>query len=169
MRAIPVTCFLLAVLLVGCDPVGLNRVQLRLSPSPVSGGTNDSAILVDQPNVQEALEILDRVVIPLGFQLSPKPDSGDFIRRYTMSRSGAVEDGPAHSREIPIRVTRTVTGIEVAFDDFGFLAMTPEPALQAFTDTGAAFIKRFGRRQVSTKRFGAANRVRHATSTALDS
>jgi hypothetical protein len=95
--------------------------------------------------VQEALRILDGVVVPLGFEPIPEQPTNTYIRVYMLS-------------QVPIRVSRTQTGIEVSFGEIGFLASTPKPVVRAFEQTRAAFVTRFGRKNVSTKTFGSANK-----------
>jgi hypothetical protein len=130
----------MTVVVAGCDPGGLRRVRLRLPEQPDNSGT----LVVHQPDVQEALRILDGVVVTLGFEPIPDQPSNTYVRVYMLG-------------EIPIRVSRTQTGIEVSFGEVGFLASTPKPVVQAFERTRAAFVSRFGRNNVSTKTFGSAN------------
>ncbi len=150
MRALVAICGLAALLLAGCDPGGLRRVQLRLPPTR----TESSSIAVDQPDVQEALRILDAVVMPLGFQLSPEPLDHGYIRVYKLSHPPATMD---HARAVPIRVTKTPTGIEVSFGDFGLLGGTPEPVVRAFKGARIAFVTKYGYQNVKTKTFGSSN------------
>ena len=153
MSALGVVWVLVAVLLVGCDPAGLRRVQLRLPPAPTESGT----LAIDQPDVREALGIIDTVVIPLGFRLSPEQTDHNYIRVYMLSRPPTTVEGRSYSRDIPVRVTKTPTGMEVAFGEFGFLGGTPEVAVRAFKDVRAAFVKKYGNKHVRTKTFGSAN------------
>ena len=145
MRALLVILFLMVAVVAGCDPGGLRRVRLRLPEPPGSSGT----LVVHQPDVQEALRILDGVVVPLGFDPVPDQPTNTYIRVYMLS-------------QVPIRVSRTQTGIEVSFGEVGFLASTPKPVVRAFEQTRAAFITRFGRKNVGTKTFGSANKVTSA-------
>lgn len=140
MRALVVISALMVVAATGCDPGGLRRVRLRL-PEP---SDNSATLAVYHPDVQEALRILDGVVVPLGFKPIPDQPTNTYIRIYMLS-------------QVPIRVSRTQTGIEVSFGELGFLASTPKPAVRAFEQTRAAFVARFGRKNVSTKTFGSAN------------
>lgn len=153
MSALVVMWVLVAILLVGCDPAGLRRVQLRLPPTPTESGT----LAIDQPNVREALGIIDTVVIPLGFRLGPEQPDHTYIRVYMLSRPPTTVEVRSYPRDIPVRVSKTPTGTEVAFGEFGFLGGTPEVAVRAFKDVRAAFIKKYGNKQVRTKTFGSAN------------
>src|SRR5438105_3361158 len=101
MRALVAIYALAAVLLVGCDPAGLRRVQLRLPSPPIQ----TDSIEIDQPDVQEALGILDTVVTPLGFKLSREQSDHSYVRAYRLSRLPAVVEGRSYSRDVPIRVT----------------------------------------------------------------
>jgi len=141
MRALVVISVLVVVVVAGCDPGGLRRVRLRLPEPPDNSGT----VIVHQPDVQEALWILDGVVVPLGFEPIPDQSTNTYIRVYMLS-------------QVPIHVSRAQTGIEVSFGEVGFLASTPKPAVRAFEQTRAAFVTRFGRKNVSTKTFGSANK-----------
>jgi hypothetical protein len=154
MRALLVIPVVTAVFLAGCDPGGLRRVQVRL-PQPPS---DSSTMVIHQPDVQEALRVLDRVVEPLGFKAVPEQPTNGYVRVYVLSRPPVSVNGQSYSRDVPIRVTKTPAGIEVAFGEFGFLAGTPEPAVRAFKDARAAFVKRYGRKNVGTKTFGSANK-----------
>jgi hypothetical protein len=159
MRALVVISIVMAVFLAGCDPAGLRRVRVQL-PQP----TNDSGtIVIHQPDVQEALRVLDTIVEPLGFKAIPEKSTNGYIRVYMLSRPPVMVDGRSYSRDVPIRVTQTPTGIEVAFGEFGFLAATPEPAVQAFKGARAAFVSRYGSKNVKTKTFGSANKSVQAT------
>src|SRR5436190_9469914 len=120
MRALVIIPLLTAVVLAGCDPGGLRRVQVRL-PQP----TNDSGtIVLDQPDLQEPLRLLDTVVEPLGFTVAPQQASNGYIQVYILSRPPAIVDGRSYPRDVRIRITKTRAGIEVAFGEFGFLAST---------------------------------------------
>lgn len=130
MSALVVMWVLVAALLVGCDPAGLRRVQLRLPPTP----SESSTIAIDQPDVREALGIIDTAVIPLGFRLSPEQPDHNYIRVYMLSRPPATVEVRSYTRDIPIRVTKTPTGTEIAFGEFGFLGGTPEVVVRAFRD-----------------------------------
>jgi len=69
MRALIVNLGVLAVFLNGCDPIG--RVQLRrLSPSGPEGGT----IGLEHSKTKKAFDVLDTVVVPLGFEPQPTAD-----------------------------------------------------------------------------------------------
>ena len=153
MRALVVIVVLTTGLLTGCDPAGLRRVQLRLTQP-----SNDSStIAVTQQDPQEALRLLETVVVPLGFKTTPEQSDDNYIAVYVLSRPPAIVEGRSYSRDVPISVSKTPTGIEVAFGQFGFLATTPEPAVRAFKDTRTAFVKRFGSKHVKTKTFGSPN------------
>ncbi len=130
----------MVALVAGCDPGGLRRVRLRLPEPPDKSGT----LVVYQADVQEALRILDGIVVPLGFEPISDQPTNAYIRVYVLS-------------QVPIRVSRTQTGIEVSFGEVGFLAGTPKPVVRAFEQTRAAFVTRFGRNNVSTETFGLAN------------
>lgn len=153
MRSIVIISVFTIALLTGCDPGGLRRVQLRL---PLA--TKDSSTIeVTQQDLQEALRILEAVVGPLGFESTPEEQNDNYVKVYMLSRPPVTVDGRSYSKDVPIRVSKTLTGIEVAFGHFGFLATTPEPAVRAFKDTRTAFVKRFGSKHVRTKTFGSPN------------
>jgi|ERR1044071_1288551 hypothetical protein len=157
MRAFVAISLVTAFFFAGCDPVGLRRVRVRL-PQP----TNDSGtIVVRQQDVQEALRVLDTVVEPLGFKAAPEQSTSGYIRVYILSGSPVTVDGRSYPRDAPIRVTQTPAGIEAAFGEPGFLGGTPEPAVRAFKDARAAFVRRYGSKNVKTKTFESAN---HAAS-----
>jgi len=153
MRGLVVISLVAAVFVVGCDPGGLRRVRVQL-PQPTS---DSGAIVLHQPDVQEALRVLDGVVEPIGFKATPEQCTNGYIRVYVLSRPPAIVDGRSYPRDVPIRVTQTSAGIEVAFGEFGFLAGTPEPAVRAFKHARAAFANKYGSKNVKTKTFGAAN------------
>jgi hypothetical protein len=113
--------------------------------------------VLDQPDVHEALRVLDTVVEPLGFKVAPEQTTNGYVRVYMLGRPPAIVDGRSYPRDVRIRITKTPTGIEVAFGEFGFLASTPEPAVHAFKDARAAFVSRYGSKNVKTKTFGSAN------------
>jgi hypothetical protein len=140
----------MTVFLTGCDPVGLRRICV-----PVSQRPNDSATIeIHRPDVQEVLRVLDAVVEPLGFKVSPEPTTNGSIRVYWLHRQPATVEGRSDSRNVPIRVIQTPKGMEVAFGHFGFLGGTPEPAVRAFKDARAALVSRYGSKNVKTKTFG---------------
>jgi hypothetical protein len=149
VRAIVIISFFTIALLTGCDPGGLRRVQLRL-PEPTK---DTSTIEVTRQDLQEALRILEAVVVPLGFKATQVEPNDNYIRVYMLHRPSVTVDGRSYSRDVPIHVTKTASGIEVAFGQFGFLASTPEAAVRAFKDTRTAFVKRFGSKHVRTKTF----------------
>ena len=153
MRALVIIPLLMTVVLAGCDPGGLRRVRVRLPQPPNGSGT----IVLDQPDVQEALRVLDMVIEPLGFKVVPEQVTNGYIQVYILSRPPAIVDGRSYPRDVRIRITKTPTGIEVAFGEFGFLASTPEPAVRAFKDARVAFVSRYGSKNVKTKTFGSAN------------
>ena len=75
----------MTVFLTGCDPVGLRRICV-----PVSQRPNDSATIeIHRPDVQEVLRVLDAVVEPLGFKVSPEPTTNGSIRVYWLHRQPA--------------------------------------------------------------------------------
>ncbi|HVV70592.1 MAG TPA: hypothetical protein VHI52_03695 [Verrucomicrobiae bacterium] len=151
MRSL-VVISLSALFLVGCDPGGLRRVRVRLPQF-----TSDNSIKVHQQEVQEALRLLEAVVEPLGFRDAPGQSTNSYLRVYVLSRPPVIVDGRSYSRDVPIRASQTPTGIEVAFGNFGFLGSTPEPAVRAFKEARAAFVSKFGSKNVKTKTFGSAN------------
>lgn len=153
MRAIVTITVFAVALLTGCDPAGLRRVQLRLPEATKSPDT----IEVSSQDLQEALRILEGVVVALGFKGTQIETNNNYIRVYTLSRPPVTVDGRSYSKDVPIRVIKTPTGIEVAFGHFGFLATTPEPAVRAFKETRKAFVERFGSKNVRTKTFGSPN------------
>ena len=94
MRASAFIALFLAVLVCGCDPAGLRRVQLQLrAPSAES-----STIAVDSPDTQEALQILDTVVLHHGFHLAESASGS--VRVYSLSRPPVTVDGRAYTRSI---------------------------------------------------------------------
>jgi len=135
------------VLFCACDPGGLRRVQLQLR-APATSGTN---IAVGSPDVQEALQTLDAVAVRHGFYLG-ESESGD-IRAYSLHRPPVTVDGRVYTRSIHCRVRLTSTGLLVTFGEFGFLASNPE-AEGLFVDVRDAFIKRYGKKNVRSHRFG---------------
>ena len=153
MRPFVIIPLLTAVVLAGCDPGGLRRVQVRLAQPPNDGGT----IVLNQPDVRQAVRVLDKIAEPLGFKVAPEQATNGYIQVYMLSRPPAIVDGRSYPRDVRIRITTIPTGIEVAFGEFGFLASTPEPAVRAFKDARAAFISRYGSRNVKTRTFGSAN------------
>ena len=149
MRAPLFISFLVVAMLVcGCDPAGLRRVQLQLR-APNAGGT--STIAVDSPDTQEALQILDAVVVRHGFHLADT-ESG-YIRVYSLARPPVAVDGRVYTRSIPCRVRLTSTGLLVTFGEFGFL-VTGTDAESLFVDVRNAFIKKYGKKNVRSHRFG---------------
>src|ERR1051326_6759300 len=116
-REIVIICLFAAGLLVGCDPGGLRRVQLRLPQTQNAGGSTAT----NQQDVQETLQILDGVLGPLGFRAVPEPPTNNYIRVYILRQSPVMVEGRSYSRDVPIRVSQTPKGIEVAFGEFGLL------------------------------------------------
>lgn len=150
-----------SVLLAGCDPGGSRRVRVRLHQA----ASGSQAIAVTHQDLQEALRVLDTVVEPLGFKSAPEQSSNDYICVYTFNPPPVTVGKRSYSRDVSIRVSETPLGIEVAFGDFGFLASTPEPAVRAFKDARAAFISRYGSKNVKTKTFGSVKKHVQATAT----
>ena len=165
MRAIVIISVFTVALLTGCDPAGLRRVQLRLPQAT----KEPSTIEVTQQDLQEALRVLDAIVVPLGFKATQLETNDNYIRVYMLSCPPVTVDGRSYSRDVPIRVSKTPAGIEVAFGHFGFLATTPEPAMRAFKDTRTAFVKRFGSKNVRTKTFGSPNKSLRPTPVGVGS
>jgi len=153
MRALVIVSAFAALSFMGCDPAGLRRVRVRLPQAPDAAGT----LAIYQSDVKEALRVLDTVVVPLGFKTTAEQPSNGYVRAYMLSRPPITVDGRSYPTDVPIRVSKTPTGIEVAFGEFGFLASTPEPAVRAFKDARSAFVSRYGGKNVKTKRFGSAN------------
>src|ERR1039458_5747864 len=114
MRSLPFISLLIAALVSGCDPTGLRRVQLQLYPA----NAQTSSIAVDAPDVQEALQIIDAVVLRHGFQPANQSEQG-FIRVYLLSRPPVTVDGRVYSRTLPCRVRLTTSGLEVTFGNYG--------------------------------------------------
>jgi hypothetical protein len=159
MRALVVIWLVMMVLVTGCDPAGLRRVRVQLAQP-----SNDSVtIVIHQPDVQEALRVLDTVVAPLGFKAVTEQSTNGCIRVYMLSRPPVTVDGRSYSRDVPIRVTQTPSGVEIAFGEFGFLGGTPEPEVRAFKYARAAFVRRYGSKNVKTMTFGSANQPLQAT------
>jgi hypothetical protein len=109
---------------------------------------------VDSPDTQEALTVLDTVVVQHGFHLAT-PEPG-YIRVYTLSRPPMTVDGRVYSRTLPCRVRLVSTGLEVTFGNYGLLGANPE-AESLFDDVRTAFIKRYGKQNVKSHRFGTPN------------
>jgi hypothetical protein len=143
-----ISTLVIAILVCGCDPVGLRRVQLQLRAPKAE---NSSTITVDSRDTQEALQILDAVVVRHSFHLTDT-DRG-YVRVYSLARPSVTVDGRVYTRSIPCRVRLTSTGLVVTFGEFGFLATSPE-AESLFADTRDAFIKRYGKKNVWSHRFG---------------
>jgi hypothetical protein len=153
MRALVVIAVFTTALLTSCDPAGLRRVQLRL-PNALN---ESSTIAVTQQDLQEALRILESIVVPLGFKAPPEQPNESYLRVYMLSRPPVIVEGRSYSRDVPICVSKTPAGIEVAFGQFGFLGGTPEAAVRAFKDTRTAFVRSYGSKHVKTETFGSAN------------
>jgi hypothetical protein len=148
MRALYFICLLCAVLVSGCDPTGLRRVQLQLYPSNVQA----SSIAVDAPDVQEALQIIDAVVLRHSFHPASQSEQG-FVRVYLLSRPPVTVDGRVYSRTLPCRVRLTATGLEVTFGNYGLLGANPEAA-SLFDDVSTVLIKRYGKKNIKSHVFG---------------
>jgi hypothetical protein len=148
MRRIFFIC-LLAILVCGCDPAGVRRVQLQFrNPS-----TQSNSIAVDAPDIQEALQILDTAVSQHGFVLSPQPDP-NYIRIYSLpikSYEGEI------FRTIPCRVSLISNGLWVTFGEYGFLGSYYQ-AGPAFKSVRDAFIKRYGKKCVRSRSWGPPNK-----------
>jgi hypothetical protein len=152
----------MAILVLGCDSVGLRRVQLQLRTSPAQSGS----IAVDSSDIQEALQILDAVVLQHGFHLAVDNTSQSehgYIRVYTPSRPRVTVDGRVYTPTIPCRVKLTSTGIEVTFGEYGFLAANPK-AERLFVDVRTAFIKRYGKKNVIDVRINNGYDISHSKS-----
>ena len=143
-----ISSLIMAMLVCGCDPGGLRRVQLQL-PAPNSGGT--SAITVDSTDTQEALQILDAVAIRHGFHLA-ETEVG-CIRVYSLAQPPVTVDGHVYTRSVPCRTRLASSGILVTFGEFGFLRKKTE-AESLFVDVRDSFIKRYGKKNVRSHRFG---------------
>jgi len=148
MRAFPFICLLIVALVSGCDPTGLRRVQLQLYPA----NTQTSTIAVDAPDVQEALQIIDAVVVRHGFHPASQSEQG-FIRVYLLSRPPVTVSGRVYSRTLPCRVRFTATGLEVTFGNYGLLGGNPEAA-SLFDDVRKALIERYGKKNIKSHVFG---------------
>ena len=140
----------LMFLVCGCDPIGLRRVDLQFH----SPGLEGSRISVDSPDIQESLKILDSVLVRHGLQVAQKQPG--YIRVYTLAHVPAKIDSVIYSSPISCRFPLTSTGIEVTFGEPGFLAANPL-AERLLKDVRAAFIKRYGKQQVRSHRFGGRN------------
>ena len=143
---------LMAALVSGCDPGGLRRVQLNLRTAPIQGGS----VALDSPDIQDALKFLDSVVTNHNFYLStdlPDKSSPGSVRVYSFSRPPVTVDGHVYTRNIPCHVRLTSNGLDVTFGEFGFLAGNPE-AESLFVDVRTAFIKRYGKKNVRSHKFG---------------
>jgi hypothetical protein len=105
--------------------------------------------MVQQAGGEKALDVLDTVLSPLGFQKFQNTLTGSEICRYALRRPSTLAEDA-----LTIRVTKTPAGIEVAFGHFGFLGSTPKLAVRAFKDPRVAFIENFGKKNVKTKTLG---------------
>jgi len=150
MQARTLMIFLAVVLVAGCDPGGLRRIQLQLTHPNVQNGS----ITVDSSETQEALQILDAVTARHGFQRIE--DQAGHIRTYSFNQQQVMKDGQTTPRSIPCRAWLTSSCLEVTFGDYGFLAANPE-AESLFDDVRAAFIARFGKEKVRSHRLGGAS------------
>ena len=153
VRATALVWFVLVALVSGCDPVGLRRVDLRLH-DPLSEA---SRITVDAPDVHEALQIFDAAVLRHGFQLVSDEHSrheGDYVRVYAFNCKSETNNGNVYTRTVACRARLTPTGLEATFGQFGLLGANPE-AEGLFIDVRATFIKRYGKKNVTSHRLGA--------------
>jgi len=149
MRAYGFICSVIGtMLLCGCDPAGLLRVQLQLRPPP----KQKSVMAVDSPDTQAALQILDAVVGKHGFDLT-ETDPG-FIRVYSLRRPPVTVDGRVQTRNILCRVKLTSSGLLVTFGEFGFFGGQPPELEILFADVRSAFIKRYGEKNVRSHKLG---------------
>jgi hypothetical protein len=149
MRAHGFICSVIGtMLLCGCDPAGLPRLQLQLRTPPTQNGI----IAVDSPDTQEALQILDAVVGKHGFNLA-EADAG-FIRVYMLRRPPVTVDGRVYTMNIFCRVKLTSTGLLVTFGEFGFLPGHPPEVASLFADVRSAFKKRYGGKSVRSHQLG---------------
>jgi hypothetical protein len=118
--------------------------------------TRSSSIAVDSPDTQEALQILDAIAVQHGFHLVTDYSSQRehwYARVYLLTRPPVTFDGQVYTRTIPCRARMTSTGVEVTFGEFGFLAGNPE-AESLFVDVRDAFIKRYGKKNIKSHRWG---------------
>ena len=153
---VTVLAFLFALFVCGCDPAGIRRVELQLHPSIV--GNNTNTISVEAPNVQEALAVLDKVVMAHGLHLTN--DQPGYIRVYC--REGPPETYNGHTRVFSFfcRVRLIPSGIEVTFGNFGLLVAEPPIAQELFIDVRSTFIKKYGKKNVKSHELGAPDSMR---------
>ena len=71
MRGLVVIAVFTTALMTACDPAGLRRVRLQLLQAP--NNNSNSTIVVNQQDLQEALQLLDTIVVPLGFTVTEVP------------------------------------------------------------------------------------------------
>ncbi len=146
--------FLFALFVCGCDPAGIRRVKLQLHPAIV--GNNTNSISVDAPDVQEALAVLDKVVIEHGLhQTDGEPG---YVRVYCIE--GPLYSGNTHISKFFCRVRLMPSGIEVTFGNIGFLAGQPAIAEKLFRDVRSTFIKKYGKKNVKSHELGAPDSMR---------
>jgi hypothetical protein len=154
MRTPLIICTLIAALIVtGCDPGGLRRVQLQLRNPPL----DNSSITVESPDTKEALQILDSVFVRHGFALTedyPDQREHDYIRLYTKKISNTSDDGHNFTWTLSCHVKLTSTGLFVRFGEPGLLLGNPQ-AEEVYEDVRSTLIKRYGKRFVKSHVFGA--------------
>jgi hypothetical protein len=141
------------VLISGCDPTGLRQVQLQLQYPPTSEA---ATISLDSPNTQQALQVLDEIVVHHGFRLvanySNQSEHG-YIRVYTFSFPPTMIDGQSFTRTIPIHVRLTNTGLNLTFGELGFLGGNSN-AESVFVDVRSTFERKYGNSNVKSNRSG---------------
>ncbi len=150
MRTTYFIYLLMAILVSGCDPTGLRRVEVQLYPANVQV----SSITVGAPDVQEALQIIDAVVLRHDFHLVSQSGEG-YVRIYSFSLPPVMVGDQSYARSIPCRVRLTPVGLEVTFDYYGFLAANPQ-AEDLFEDVRKILIKRYGKQNIKSYKSGVA-------------
>jgi len=138
----------LATLVCGCDPTGLRRIELRLH-APTS---ESNSIALDSPQNADALKILDDITLRHGFH--PSDSEAGYIRVYSFDRPSVEVNGQMRSRVIHCRVQPASPGLLVTFGEYGFLASAPNEEVDLFNDVRAAFIQRYGERNVRSHLLG---------------
>jgi hypothetical protein len=140
---------IVAVLVCGCDPVGLRRIELRLH-APATESTD--SIAVDSPQTEEALQILNTVALQHGF--NPAGPEKGYLRVYSYDRPAVTIEGQVFQPTIPCRVELTRTGLLVTFGGYGFVAAAPDEEVSLFADVRAAFRQRYEAKNVRSHVLG---------------
>jgi hypothetical protein len=145
---IKVLLLLFVGFLCGCDPTGLLRIQLQLR----STGEKSGEISVDSIDVREALEIVDTTAKRHGYKAA-FPEAG-YVRLYVLSLPPVMANGQYYQPEaVPCRVKLTATGLFVTFGRSTLVGYV-EPESQLFDDVRSAFVIRYGKANVKSRKWG---------------